>query len=288
MLTLAVTADLHWGLRSTVDEATRQLVDDLRRRPPDVLILAGDLGAGEDFPRCLQLFEHIPGQKAFVPGNHDIWVTLDDERGDSWSVYQEWLPRVGGAHGFHYLDHAPLILPQHHLAIVGNMNWYDGTWVDLARWEPPDDFHERLRDMRFSRGRHNDARFVRWHLTHEQFTQYAITTLESHIETALRQVSHLVVVTHHPAFRELNFPNDGPITLDGMLWQAFSGNRSLERLLERFADRIVVVFSGHTHRARQGRLGAIEGYNIGGDYLWKRLLRFTWPEQRIEASEFHP
>lgn len=288
MLTIGVTADLHWGIRSAGDAATKRLTEDLRRDPPDLLILAGDVGAGDDFPRCLEQFTAIPCRKALVPGNHDIWVTGDDGRGNSWTVYQDWLPRVSSAHDFHYLDQGPITLTEHDLAIVGTMNWYDGSWADTADWDPPDDFSERLRDMRFSRGRHNDARFVRWHLTHAEFTRHAVATLEAQLQSALREVSHTVVVTHHPAFRELNFPEDGPITVDRMLWQAFSGNRALEELLERFADRIAVVFSGHTHRARYGRLGRIEGYNIGGDYEWKRLLRFRWPERSIEAREFHP
>ncbi|MCX7702309.1 MAG: metallophosphoesterase [Gemmataceae bacterium] len=287
MLTLAVTADLHWGIRSSGDAATRRLSEDLRREPPDILILAGDVGAGEDFPRCLEHFATIPCRKALVPGNHDIWVTEDDGRGDSWTVYRDWLPRISAAYGFHYLDGGPMILTEHDLAIVGTMNWYDGSWADAENWDPPDDFSERLRDMRFSRGRHNDARFVRWHLTHAQFTQLAVATLESHLRAALGEVSHAVVVTHYPAFRGLNFPGHGPITLDRMLWQAFSGNRSFEELLERFADRIAVVFSGHTHRARHGKLGRIEGYNIGGDYEWKRLLRFTWPDKSVEPREFY-
>src|SRR5947207_1535981 len=108
-LTIALTADLHWGIRPAGDVATTQLVADLAERPADIIVLAGDVGAGEDFARCLQLFANLPGRKALVPGNHDVWVTAEDQRGDSWHVYSEYLPRVCREFGFHYLDQGPLL-----------------------------------------------------------------------------------------------------------------------------------------------------------------------------------
>src|SRR5262245_5604807 len=125
---LAVTADLHWGSRPAGDEATRQLAAFLHEQPPDVLVLAGDVGAGEHFAACLRLFAGLPCHKALVPGNHDVWVAPDDTRGDSLAVYQEHLPRVGADHGFHYLDQGPLLLEEADIALVGSMNWYDYSW----------------------------------------------------------------------------------------------------------------------------------------------------------------
>ena len=288
MLTMAVTSDLHWGVRTRGNAATLKLADYLFAQPPNLLLLAGDIGAGEDFAKCLKIFETLPSIKALVPGNHDIWVTSDDARGDSWAVYQQWLPLQCQEHGFHYLDHGPLILPAHDVAIVGSINWYDGSWaVGSESWVPPEDFDDRLRDMRFSRGRHNDARFVRWHHSHSSFTAWAVARLAHDIDKALHAVAQVVLVTHHPAFRGLNFPQTGPATLDRMLWLAFSGNQTIENLLQRYQDRIALIFSGHTHRARSEKFGPIEGYNVGGDYEWKRLLWVSWPEKTVQAIEFH-
>jgi predicted phosphohydrolase len=287
MLTIALTADLHWGIRPAGDAATLQLVADLAAATPDMLILAGDVGAGHDFEHCLQLFANLPGRKALIPGNHDIWVEAEDERGDSWRVYAEHLPAVSAQHGFHYLDAGPLILPENDLAIVGSINWYDWSWGRESGWQPPEDFDERLREMRFTRGRHNDARFVRWQHTNQSFTAHVVATLQGHLEESLRQVDRVIVVTHHPAFRGLNFPDPGgPPHLDRMLWRAFSGNTAMEELLARHAERIAFVFSGHTHRVREGQLGSIAGHNIGGDYDWKRLLRLSWPDGTMTAKEF--
>ena len=51
------------------------------------------------------------------------------------------------------------------------------------------------------------------------------------MEETLWQVSRVIVVTHHPAFRGLNFPDPGgPPHLDRMLWRAFSGNTAMVAL----------------------------------------------------------
>ncbi len=283
---LAITADLHWGIHADGDAATRSLVADLSATPPDLLIVAGDIGAGEDFERCLALFDNLHCRKALVPGNHDIWVNEADKRGDSWRVYFEYLPRVSAEHGFHYLDQGPLLIPEADLAIVGSMNWYDYSWANDPRWQPPADWEERLKEKVFTRGRHNDARFVRWRFTDAVFTAKVVAEFEKHLTDALQSVSRIIVVTHHPAFEGLKYPEVLSPHLDQMLWRAFSGNRSLERVLEQHAERIALVFSGHTHKARENSFTGIRGCNIGGDYGWKRLLRLAWPTAQIEAREF--
>jgi predicted phosphohydrolase len=286
-LRLAVTADLHWNIRQTGDEATRRLVDFLRSDPPDLLMVAGDLGAGEEFAPCLALFDPLPCKKALVPGNHDIWVEQDDPRGDSLKVYQEWLPWLSAEHGFHYLDQGPLLLPEANLGLVGSINWYDYSWtIDSLKASVPD-WEFRLRNKYFSRGRHNDARFVRWPLDDQRFTELVAKTLEEHLVAALARVSQVFVVTHHPPFQALGFPRAlQPANPDGLLWEAFSGNRLVEQILARHQDHIPLAFCGHTHRERENRLGAIHGYNVGGDYHFKRLLIVEWPAGMVEAHVF--
>lgn len=285
-LRLAFTADLHWGPHPAGDAATRALVSFLTEEPPDVLVLAGDVGASRHFGPCLELFDRLPCRKALVPGNHDVWVESDDPRGDSLNVYRHVLPRLCAEHGFTYLDQAPLDLPEAGLSMVGSMNWYDYSWsLDELRSQVPD-WEERLRVKRFSRGRHNDARFVRWSLDDVRFTAESVATLERQLQEALARAPAVIVVAHHPPLYGLNCPRREPVTPDGLLWDALAGNRAMEELLARFADRIPFVFCGHTHRARENTLGGIRGYNIGGDYHFKRLLLLDWPEGQIEAHEF--
>jgi len=296
-LRLAITADLHWGTHDNGDDATGLLLEYLKQQPPDVLILAGDIGAGDHFAECLALFDDLSCRKALVPGNHDIWVTDNDPRGDSLQVYQEYLPKISGEHGFHYLDHGPLFLKEASggsdppgsadLALVGSINWYDYSWSVEQLKTRIHDWERRLRSKLFSRGRHNDARFVRWALNDEEFTTLVVEALDKHLKDALSQAGKAILIAHHPPFYGLTFPRlMPPVTVDGLLWDAFSGNRRLELILTENAERIPFVFCGHTHRARENTLDNIRGYNIGGDYHFKRLLMLDWPSGTVSAHVF--
>jgi len=286
-LRLAFTADLHWGINARGDEATRLLISYLQAEPPDVLVLAGDVGAAENFAPCLELFAALPSRKALVPGNHDIWVRDDDPRGDSLQVYQDYLPHLCATHGYHYLDQGPVLFPELDLALIGAMNWYDYSWsLQTLKLLVPD-WEERLRTKRFTRGRHNDARFVRWPLTDVSFTAQSVAEIDKQLQQALAMVGQAIVVTHHPPFYGLSFPRPlSSIALDTVLWDAFGGNRSLEELLSRHASQVPFAFCGHTHRARENQLSGIRGYNIGGDYHFKRLLMLDWPSGTVEAHQF--
>ncbi len=284
---IAVTADLHWGHNSAGDAATQLLVQHLAAHRPDLLLLGGDVGTGAHFAECLDLFRSLPCLKAVVPGNHDVWVSADDARGDSWRVYDSHLPALCANADFHYLDHAPLVLPGEGFAVVGTMNWYDYSWsLERLRQEVPD-WEWRLQHMAFTRGRHNDRRFVRWSFTDPQFTEHVVNRFEEQLEKTLEQVERVLVLTHHPAFYGLGFPRSGPPSVpDGLLWDAFAGNARLEALLQRHAERVGLVFSGHTHRARENRLGCVHGVNIGGDYHFKRLAEVEWPARAVCMCEF--
>jgi predicted phosphohydrolase len=284
---LAFTADLHWGHGGPGDEAVRELAAFLHAQPPEALVLAGDVGTGNSFGECLQLFDDLHCRKALVPGNHDIWVRAEEHEPDSMRLFAQELPRISALHDFQYLDHGPLYLPEADLALVGSMNWYDYSWsIETIRRDYPQEM-SRLQSKRFTRGRHNDANFVRWSTDDITFTTDLVQKLEGHLLAALARVATVIVVTHHPPFPAIAFPrSDGPHVLDELLWDAFGGNRRLQQLLEQHAERIAFAFCGHTHRARQAQFGPIQGYNIGGDYHFKRLLMLDWSSRTVQAHQF--
>lgn len=287
-LRIAITADMHFGTRHTAGHRTNlALAARLVEQPPDLLILAGDVGAGDDFDRALELFERLPSRKAVLPGNHDIWVRTDDPRGNSLDLYDRHLPEVATAHGFTYLDRESLVFPDSDLAVVGSINWYDYSWDnDRLRAAAPDDWQERLRSKRFVRGMHNDANFIRWPLDDVSFTDRVVTKLIADLDVALAQASKAVVVVHHPPLRGLLYPAEEPLPLDALLWRAFSGNARLEAELTARASRIPFVFCGHTHAAVSCEVNGMRGYNVGSDYHFKRLLWLDWPAGVVTEEEF--
>jgi predicted phosphohydrolase len=285
-LKVAITADLHWGHRKG-HEATQLLAQHLHAHTPDLFILAGDVGTGIYFEDCLKLFADLKCRKAVLPGNHDLWVSDEAKGYDSLDLYERLLPEVAARQGFLYLDKGNLVLPEADVAVVGTINWYDYSWgIEGIRQHFPGEEH-RLKTKRFTRGKHNDGNFVRWPIDDERFTTLVRTTFEQHLRAALEQVSQVIVVTHHPPMYDLSFPHDTPsLELDRFLWEAFCGNAGMERVLEQHADRIAFAFCGHTHRAREKEWQGIRGYNIGGDYHFKRLLWLDWPARTIMVEEF--
>jgi predicted phosphohydrolase len=284
---IALTADLHWGHR-TGGDATRLLATYLSENPPDLLILAGDIGTGPLFPDCLRLFADLPCRKALVPGNHDVWVSPDGQGADSLEKYERLLPAAAQEYSFHYLDQGPLLFPEVGLAVVGSMNWYDYSWAlaGLRRNFPEEE--GRLQSKRFTRGRHNDFNFIRWPFDDIGITQRVAAKLEVDLVDALAQVPKVIVVTHHPPYYDLSFPHPGPpVMLDQFLWDAFAGNSTVQNLMTKYADRIAYAFCGHTHRALQADLAGIHGFNIGGDYHFKRLLFLDWSSGSVAAHEFN-
>lgn len=284
---IAVTADLHWGHSRLGDETTRLLRRHLDSERVDLVLLGGDIGTGDNFGNCLELFTDLPCHCAVVPGNHDLWVTEDDRRGDSLFVYQQHLPGLCRWHGVHYLDLAPRVFHEADLAVVGSINWYDYSWsLDRLRAEVPNwDWH--LRNKAFSRGRHNDARFIRWKMDDVGFTQAVVASFRRHLEAVLAEVGRVIVLTHHPALYGLSFPREQPAQgLDALLWEALSGNKAMEDVLREHADRIAFIFSGHTHRATECRLGSAVGINIGGDYHYKRMAILDWPSGNLQTHVF--
>jgi len=284
---IAITADTHFGHNRLGDEATQLMLQQLESNPPDLFLLGGDNGTEDHFDECLRLFQQLPCPKALVPGNHDLWVAPNDSRGDSLHVYDHHLPELCQQYGYHYLDHGPLILPDANLAIVGNINWYDYSWsIDRMKAEVPN-WEWHLTNKAFSRGRHNDGRFVVWKSDDIAFTRRIVADFENHLTASLTRVERVIVMTHHPAFHGIAFPRTAPAQgVDELLWEALSGNRSLEALLLKHAERIPLIFSGHIHRSAEAMLGPARGINIGGDYHFKRLLVIDWPTCTIETHQF--
>src|SRR5262249_47050835 len=114
---VAVTADLHWGLSRSGDRATRALVERAGELRPDLFRIAGDVGEGEEFARCLALFAGLECPQLVIPGNHDLWTR--DPGASSLVIYERRLPARAREHGFHYLDEQPYLAPDGREAVVG-------------------------------------------------------------------------------------------------------------------------------------------------------------------------
>jgi hypothetical protein len=110
--------------------------------------------------------------------------------------------------------------------------------------------------------------------------------LTADLDAALGRVGNAIVAVHHPPVRGLLYPSQEPLSLDALLWRAFSGNTRLESALVARARQIPFVFCGHTHAARTCAVETMRGINIGGDYHFKRLVWVEWPSGEVSEEEF--
>jgi 3',5'-cyclic AMP phosphodiesterase CpdA len=63
--------------------------------------------------------------RAWVPGNHDLWVIDAESDRDSTDFrYSLGLPAVSKSAGWHYLPGGPLFLASSQIAVVGTTGWF--------------------------------------------------------------------------------------------------------------------------------------------------------------------
>ncbi len=263
---LAVTADLHWGHEARGDRATLALAGRVAELAPDVFIIAGDVGEGEQFARCLEVFARLQCPRLLVPGNHDLWTR--DPSVSSLDLYEETLPALAAQHGFQYLDREPYQAGAE--AVVGSINWYDYSFADPAVEEELPGAATMYLGKFFPTGRHNDGRFARLRMSDDEFTGLVVRRFQEQLAALPPETERVVVVQHHPPVRELFYPT--PLTtLEQKFWLAYTGNRRMQDAV--LGDpRVTTILCGHTHAAHSADVEGRRCLNMGGDYHFKRLL----------------
>lgn len=279
---IAVTSDLHFGLSRRGDAATQALAAKVAELRPDLFAITGDVGEGEQWPRCLAVFGGLDCRRVVLPGNHDIWTRSPDPA--SLSLYADWLPRAAAELGFHYLDSAPLLWPASEEAVVGSINWYDYSFADPSVEEEFPGARELYEAKRFPNARHNDGVYVRLGMTDAEFTEQVVHRFQAQLAELPETVRRVIVLQHHPPVRELFYPS-ALETLEQRFWLAYTGNRRMEAVVKSDA-RVTTVFCGHTHAACSVDVDGRQYRNIGGDYHFKRLLYLDTDTGEEQAWDF--
>jgi len=250
-----------------------------------VLVVAGDLFAGDPqcLVDCLGLFEGFGGEKLLVSGNHDLWTTPD---GDSFELYEQVIPALAGACGFHDLDAAPRVVGD--VGFVGTVGWYDYSFRDETLGIPIR-FYEHKAGPGFARATAgfahlfqpgevlperalaarsywNDGRMVHWALDDRRFHDLTLERLEAQLAAIESQVRTVVAVTHHIPFVEMLRRKSDPSWAFG---NAFMGSVGLGHTLLRH-DKVSHAIFGHSHTRDRRRVGHIDAINVGCTYRMKR------------------
>jgi 3',5'-cyclic AMP phosphodiesterase CpdA len=214
-LKIGICSDIHVHRHDQADEV-RALLEHLNsQRDLDLLICAGDLSHRSTEVRSFLRAVTLDCPRAWVPGNHDLWVIDAESDEDSAELrYRTVLPAISKAEDWHYLPGGPLVLDGARRAVVGTTGWFTdrgySEWFDAEADERDDALATRLANE-----------------------------LERHIDAAPK-AARLIVVTHH-------VPHPECLPPEGDARRAEHSVRIAE-VIARHAKRIELVVHGHKHR----------------------------------------
>jgi predicted phosphohydrolase len=285
-------SDLHYNIKRSI-EPTRDLARRVRKRGGDVLILAGDIAGADEtvFTQALDLFSDFKGEKILVAGNHDLWVSPED------NSYEKWLcrlPKLARGCGFSMLDESPTVLGS--IGFVGNVGWYDYSLRDhrldvpmrfyqskigpgracrLVEWEhlvkngcdPSGDLSSEHFEITSA---WRDGDFVRMPMSDEEFTTLLAKKLQADLAAVSPNCEKIVAVLHHLPCRGLVWYRDDP---NWDFVTAFLGSERFGDILKTTA-KLSLCLSGHNHRPGVVKVADVEYSTIGSTYLEKVLLEY--------------
>lgn len=231
---VAFTADLYRPDRGQA--ALDQLLSAIQGESPDLFVIAGNIGEPlATFKNTLARFADLPCAKALVTGNLDVW-NREGELG-SQRLWEESLPIAIRQHNFTWLEQENVIMER--IGLCGTMGWYDYSGRDTTLGYSLDQYEE-LKGLV-----NDDARYVDWPWSDREFAGYLQENFAARIEQLERdrRVDHILVVTHHPVFKETIVQ-----IRDDIQWRfgtAYAFNLTLGRII---TPKIKVrhVVSGHT------------------------------------------
>lgn len=213
-MNIGLFSDIHVHRYDQAEEIAA-LVAHINQTPNlDLLLCAGDLSHHsleiEAFFRSIT----VTCVKAWVPGNHDIWVIHEEVPGDSADVrYVQRFPQLSNTLGWHYLPSQPLLLPEAGLALVGSMGWF------------------------------TDPGYSEWYDTSATHADHVLAQrLAMELEQSILAVPSelkIGVVTHHVPHPDCLPPGDPR--------QGETSTFMAETLL-RHRERLALVLHGHKHR----------------------------------------
>jgi putative phosphoesterase len=241
---VAFTSDLH------VDQnrgAADLLARALRERPPDVLILAGDVShdLGLVEATLLRLRDAAP-LRLYVPGNHELWC---EDAQTSLDRYLVSIPRICRSAGWTPLHEDTAVAGD--IAFVGETGWYDYSFRNR-------DLDERIGEKDYRAKRYGglvwmDGVYCRWPWPGDEDV---LGFMAGRLRRKLRETraGRVVAVTHFVPFREL-------VTVRGRIpWDYMNAFMGAEALGQALCDdgRVVRAVCGHTHVAGRITVGGVE------------------------------
>jgi hypothetical protein len=227
----------------------------------DVLYFGGDLSeqieGDAGFERGLEILAASPARvKLFTLGNNDLEHISSSALTNH---YEEFSKKIG-AFGFHLLDSKPFLLGK--LAFVGNVGWYDGSlWTKFlgkTNFVNSEDAIKEAVENYFKNEQFKGK--LPGGLSSEGFYQHCRSRIEEHMALVDKNpdISSVIVGTHF-------VPSKDFILADNPRFAFLNWCMGAEGLVNHYGHpKVIVGFTGHTHRSELHLVRSVPVYNISG------------------------
>ena len=257
---IIITSDLHYEKLSSIPRI-KVMVEEIKQENPDAVILAGDLGEGDDtFEKCLELFQGLDCPVGVIAGNHDLWCFYSQF--DSEELWSQVFPSITKEMGFIWMENENIYLDN--IAIVGSINWYDYSYKNPEYELSPTSFFDKFHKENWS-----DGQYMKWDRTNVEFANEVVDGFMRRVDEAetMDNITDIVAVSHVPFFREQSYglPNDNKIG-DSFFYNTRAGE------LLTYYNKVKYVVSGHTHRGRSRQIGDLHLMTVDSDYGYPKYI----------------
>ncbi len=243
--------DLHYG---GCREWLVNLVENMIKgccEEADVAVIVGDITSTGDL-RCVKESLKVirealdPVPVLVVPGNHDVYVSLDEfSRGiDSLlklSVFNDLVEELGCI----ALMRGPFVLGD--VGFVGSVGWYDYSFAPDYLGLTPEDFRAKA----FGLSVWADRDYVKLPVSDEEFTLMLLRKFEEQIKEVYDSVDKIVVVLHHLPFRKLVKYRLRP---EWDYFSAFMGSENFGYVIRKYSSKVKLVLFGHQHNGVEAKV----------------------------------
>lgn len=235
---LAWMTDIHLNFLGT--QQIESFLNAVLKEEPDALLITGDIGEAPSVEVYLKrIAEHVQRPIYFVLGNHDYYH-------GSIEGVRTRIRRLGRNHPqLFWLPDCGVIPLTDDTALVGHGGWSDGGYGNFMK-SPV-----RLNDYLLISELANKQRYRRSMLTLlRALGMEAAKYLQTVLDEALRDYSHVVVALHSPPFRESCWHEGQVATVDNPYLPHFTCKACGDALLaaaKKYPQRKITVLCGHTH-----------------------------------------
>ena len=273
MKEILFTADLHLNINATNPRSGRSAMEDfaeaILREKPDVVVVAGDIGAAGHAARHLTEIRNAVGDRplAITLGNHDFWLPsvghaqfshLDQVVTRFWREPARDLDIV-------LLDHENLDLGE--IVVAGCYGHFDLGHAEPGLHVGGVELTESIYHSGGIGGVYwNDFRYIPNCATRiQEEAKEQAEGLAARMDAAIAAGKRLLLATHTCPWRELN---GHPLRGDASdILSAYSGNSLVGNEIQKRGASIDFLACGHTHKRMLERvLHRITSLNLGADY----------------------